>query len=232
VGALLFVVHPVLVESVAWMAELKNTVSLFPFLLAMVVWIDYDKKGRSEDYFISLILYVIALLCKSSVITFPVIILLHAWWRRGRIGRLDLVRSLPFFIFSVLDYIGVAMVMKHGVGEQFINLGDGAARLACTGLSLAFYFSKCFLPVQLMPIYPSWNDNPPSLIQFTPWLVMALVGWWLWERRQGWARHVLFGLGFFIISLLPFCGVAQISFMRFSWVMDHMVYVPIIGLIA
>ena len=231
-GALLFIVHPVLVESVAWMAELKNTVSLLPFLIALGAWIDFDKKRRREDYAICLVFYIVALLCKSSVITFPAIILLHAWWRRGRIDRLDLLRSVPFFIVSVLDYIGVAMVMKHGVGEQFINLGGGAARLACTGLSLAFYFSKCFLPVRLMPIYPSWNDNPPSLLQLTPWLVMAAVGWWLWERRRGWGRHALFGLGFFVISLLPFCGVARISFMRFSWVMDHMVYVPIIGLIA
>ena len=140
--------------------------------------------------------------------------------------------ALPFFLFSFLDYIGVALVMKHGVGEQFIPLGGAASRLACTGLALAFYFSKCFLPINLMPIYPNWPVDPPSAPQFLPWLVLAGVVWWLWEKRRGWGRHALFGLGFFVLTLIPFCGAAKISFMRFGWVMDHMVYMPIIGLIA
>src|SRR5208282_5874533 len=78
-GGLLFAIHPVMVESVAWMAELKNTLSMPPFLLAMCAWIDYDRRGKAEDYFLALGLFLVAMLCKTSMVMFPVVILLHAW---------------------------------------------------------------------------------------------------------------------------------------------------------
>ena len=97
-GGLIFAVHPVTVESVAWISELKNTLSLPPLLLAMGAWVDYEEKGNRKDYFLALGLFLVAMLCKTSMVMFPMVILLFDWWKRGRIGWKDLKASLPFFV--------------------------------------------------------------------------------------------------------------------------------------
>jgi len=227
-GGLLFAIHPVMVESVAWMAELKNTLSMPPFLLAMCAWIDYDRRGKLEDYFLALGFFLVAMLCKSTMVMFPVVILLFAWWRRGRIGWRDLQHTVPFFAISLAVGLTLIAFLRHGVGEDTIPLGGFLSRLACAGLSLSFYFSKCFL--QLLPIYPQWTINPPEPWQFIPWLLLASALCWLLSKPASWARHALFGFGFFLINLAPFVGFRAISFMRFAWVMDHFLYLPIIGL--
>jgi protein O-mannosyl-transferase len=261
-GALLFTVHPVIVESVAWMSELKNTIALPPFILAMLAWLSYDRTRRPEYYVAAFVLYFISMLAKTSGVMFPVIILLYDWWKHGRIGAWDNIRSvndfihratraleeqlwnflptIPFFVIAISDAWFLILYLRHGVGEQFIPglLGGPLGRTACAGLSLIFYFSKCILPVNLLPIYPQWVVTPPSftleyLLKFLPWPVMALGFWWLLKRReQPWARAAVFGFGFFFLSLLPFVGWRAISFMRFGWVMDHFLYVPILGLIG
>jgi hypothetical protein len=231
-GGLLFAIHPVMVESVAWMAELKNTLSMPPFLLAMCAWIDYDRREKAEDYFLALGLFLVAMLCKTSMVMFPVVILLHAWWKHGSIRWRDLKNSAAFFAVSLAVGLALIAFLRHGVGEDLIPLDGFLSRMACAGLSISFYFSKCFLPVELLPMYPQWKIDPPSLAQFLPWPVFGGAIYWLWTRRGDWARHLLFGLGFFLINLVPFVGFHTISFMRFAWVMDHFLYLPIIGLLG
>ena len=232
-GGLIFVVHPVQVESVAWISELKNTLSLPPFLLAVCAYIDYENHGRKRDYFIALALFLAAMLCKATMVMFPLVILLYAWWRRGRLGRKDLAASAPFFAISLL--IGLTTIwflQQHAMAGQAPNLGSFLSRVACAGLAISFYFAKCLLPIELMPIYPRWELDPPSLAQFVPWPVLGGVVAWLWTKRDTWGRHALLGLGFFLINLLPFAGFTAGSYMIFAWVMDHILYIPLIGLIG
>jgi tetratricopeptide (TPR) repeat protein len=231
-GALIFTVHPVLVESVAWIAELKNTLSLPFFLLAMMAWIDFDAQRKTRDYLLALGLFILALLSKPTMIMFPFIILLYAWWKRGRIDWRDLRASAAFFAASLAMGIATVWFLNRTAGEQSVVLGGLMSRLACAGLCIAFYFSKCVLPIDLMAIYPQWKLDPPSPLQFLPWLVLGAVLYFLWTRRAGWGRHVLLGLGFFLINLAPFLGLNAGSYMNYTWVMDHIVYIPIIGLIA
>ena len=232
IGGLIFAVHPILVESVAWMAELKNTLSMPPFLLAMCAWIDYKERGKIDHYLLSLALFLVAMLCKTSMVMFPFIILLYAWWKQARVTWRDLRESVAFFAVSLAVGLALIAFLRHGVGEETIPLGGFLSRMACAGISLSFYFSKCFLPVGLLPIYPQWVVNPPTVWQFLPWPVFAGAIYWLWRKRAPWARTVLFGWGFFLLNLLPFVGFRAISFMRFGWVMDHFLYVPILGLLG
>ena len=276
-GALIFTVHPVLVESVSWMAELKNTIAMPTFILAVLAWINFERTRLWEYYVLAFVLYLVSMLTKTSCVMFPVIILLYDWWKQPetnflqvfisevtlslrtvlalvnarpgyfrRIGneisqiRWTFVPTIPFFIVAVSDAYFLIIYLRHGVGEQFIPglLGGPLGRTACAGLSLIFYFSKCILPANLLPIYPQWVVTPPSftleyVLKFLPWLVMAFGFWWLLKRReQPWARTAVFGFGFFFLNLLPFVGWRAISFMRFGWVMDHFLYVPILGLIG
>ncbi|HEY8994011.1 MAG TPA: tetratricopeptide repeat protein, partial [Lacunisphaera sp.] len=276
-GALIFVVHPVLVESVSWMAELKNTIAMPTFILAVVAWLNFERTRNLWYYVASFVLYVISMLTKTSGVMFPVIILLYDWWKNPETNFVSLffqeaeasfravlalfnfgpgyfrrfwnevshlrwtyVPTIPFFIVAVADAYYLILYLRHGVGEQFIPglLGGPIGRTACAGLSLIFYFSKCVLPYNLLPIYPQWEVNNPSfsleyILKFLPWPVMAFGFWWLWKRSaQPWARAAFFGFGFFFLNLLPFVGWRAISFMRFGWVMDHFLYVPILGLIG
>jgi tetratricopeptide (TPR) repeat protein len=255
-GGLLFVVHPLVVESVAWAAELKNTLSLPLLLAAMIAYLDYDGlqverldpkalvTGRSRasalgsmrsTYFLSLGFFVLALLAKSSVAMFPLVILLYAWWQRGRIGRRDLMASLPFFAAA----LGLGLVtfwFQHHRAMQPAEIevlaGGPLSRLAGAGLALAFYLGESLLPLRLSPIYPRWPIDPPALVQFAPWLGFALLTGWLWSQRAGRGRSVLFALGFFAINLLPVLGFVTFTYMKESWVADHFVYISLLGVIG
>ena len=231
-GGLIFTVHPVLVESVAWISELKNTLSLPFFLLAMSAWVDYDARGKWRDYALALGLFLLALLGKPTMVMFPVVILLHAWWKRGRLGWPDARASAAFFAVSLATGLATLWFLNRTAGEQSVVLGGVLSRLACAGLSISFYFSKCVLPLDLMTIYPKWIVDPPSPLQFLPWPVLGGVLYCLWTQRAGWGRHALLGLGFFLINLAPFIGLNAGSYMNYTWVMDHVLYIPIIGLIG
>lgn len=232
-GGLLFAVHPLVVESVAWIAELKNTLSLPPLLLAMCAWLDYDERRRWQDYLLALLLFLAAMLCKSSVVMLPVILLLHAWWKRGRIAWRDVRASAAFFIVSlVLGLVTVWFQHQRSIGSGDLPVGGIMSRLAGAGLAGSFYFSRCVLPVRLLPIYPRWAVDPPSPLQFLPWLVLGAVLGWLWSRRATWGRHALLGAGFFLVNLVPVLGFIKMSYLYISGVADHFVYLPLIGLIG
>lgn len=232
-GGLIFAIHPALVESVAWIAELKNTLSLPFFLLAMIAWLDYDTTHRTRDYILALVLFLAAMLGKTSVVMFPLVLLLHAWWKRNRITRRDLRATAPFFGISlVLGLVTLWFLRHHAIGDQPLEIGGFFSRLQNAGLSLAFYFSKSFWPADLMPIYPPWQIVPPSPLQFWPWPLFFAALYGLWMKRETWGRPTLLGFGFFLIMLLPFIGLVPASYMKFTWVMDHLLYVPILGLIG
>jgi hypothetical protein len=221
----------------AWISELKNTLSLPFFLLSMCAWIDYEERPRPGRYLLAAALFLVAMLCKISMCLFPVVILLYAWWKRGRIRWSDLAASAPFFLISLV-LVEVTMVAGnsyarlHNVPPPIVPLGGFSSRLALAGLSISFYLWKSIWPAQQLLIYPQWPIDPPSLLQFLPWPILGGVIYWCWRKRQSWGRHVLLGLGFFLINLAPFLGFKVISYMEFTWVMDHFLYLPLIGVIG
>ena len=235
-GGLIFAVHPMMVDSVALVNELKAALSLPPFLLAMCFYIDYEEHGRRRDYGLALGLFVVAMLCKITMAMFPVVILLYAWWKRKRIGWGDLVASAPFFIISLV--LGMTTILA---GNWYAQLHGALAevpaaglffRLVLVGQTISFYFSRCLLPITPLPIYPQWTVDPAAPLQFLPWPIIGGTIYYLWTKRGIWGRDALLGLGFFLIMLAPFWGATWISYMRFTWVLEHLLYIPILGLIG
>lgn len=239
-GALIFVVHPVVVESVAWISEMKNTLSLALLVGAMLAYAAFDERREAGEgrrgraaYAASLLLFVLALLSKSTVVMFPAVLLLHAWWKRGRIGRRDLGASAPFFLAAlVLGAVTVWFQHHRAIAGLSVGAGGVASRLAAAGLAMAFYFFQAIFPWDLSPVYPRWAVDPPSALQFLPWLVLAAVLAWLWRKRADWGRTALFGLGCFLLNLLPVLGFVPFAYQRLSWVADHFAYLPLLGLIG
>lgn len=233
-GGLIFAVHPACVDSVAWIVEIKNTLSLAPFLLAMSAWVDFEERRAPRAYILALVFFTTALLTKISATPFPLVILLYAWWKRGRIAWGDLAASAPFFAVS----LALGTLSISSVPLYYQSIGQVAepnpiiawpSRLVLAGQSLGVYFAHCVWPVNLRPIYPKWPVDPSSPIQFLPILLVAMAFVFLWQKRATWGRHGLLGLGFFIIFLGPFLGFMPVSYMNFTWVMDHLLYIAIIG---
>ena len=236
-GGLLFAVHPAQVESVAWISELKNTLSLPFALLTMIFWIDYEETKKPRDYRLAIGFFLVSMLCKISFALFPLVILLYAWWKRQRIGWNDLRVSVPFFTVSIILGLmtvraGQRFALDFQITTNPIPIGGFLSHLALAGTSLSFYFIESLFPLDPLPLYPQWSVNPFRIAQLLPWLVSSAMLVLLWFRRQTWGRHALLGLGFFIILMLPFLGFITVSFMQFTWVMDHFLYLPVIGIIG
>ena len=235
-GGLLFAVHPALVESVVWISELKNTLSLPPFLIAICFFIEYENHGHRRDYYAALGCFVIAMLCKVSMVSFPVVILLYAWWRRGRVDREDVENSVPFFIVSLVLvgltlWCGRVFAESHRM-EIIFPTGGLLFRVALIGQTFSFYVATVLWPFGLLPIYQHWTMENPSMLQLLPWPIFGALFYWFWLNRESWGRSALLGFGFFTLNLVPFLGFIIISYMRFTWVMDHFLYIAIIGLLG
>ena len=232
-AGLIFAVHPLGVESVAWISELKNTLSLPFFLAAAWCVVRFEQGSGRRFYFAALGLFLAAMLGKSSVVMFPCVMLLHAWWLRGRISWHDIVRSAPFFLISLLlGLITLHFQLNRAIGDEPIPIGGFDSRLAIAGMALLFYLTKIFWPLTLLPIYPQWKANPPEAYQFLPWLLIIGAFVFFWMRRKTWGRHALMAFGFYFITILPVLGFVAMSYMRVGWVADHFLYIPMIGIIA
>ena len=232
-GGLIFVVHPLAVESVAWISEIKNTLSLPFFLLSLNAYIDADQGRKKRGYGHALLFYLLAMLCKSSVVMLPVVLLLYSWWRHGRITRLDARRMLPYFAIALaLGSVTLYFQTSHYTESDVVRDRGIITRLIGAGAAIFFYLGKFILPVDLLPIYPRWNLNPPSPSRLLTIPLVALTLAALWTKRETWGRHAILGVGFFLINLLPVIGLCRMTWMNISWVADHLVYLPMIGLIG
>ncbi len=236
-GGLLFLVHPMTVDSVALVNEFKTSLSLPPFLLALIAWVEYEEQGNLRFYFLALGLFLAAMLCKITMMTFPLVIPLYAWWKRGRVGGRDLLASVPFWCISLAlgyasTYAGKAYEPVGTILRPDLLAGHPLSRLVLIGQVILVYFSRFFLPAVPMPLYPRWNMDAASPLAWLPWILLLAVPLYLVVRRKTWGRHALLGLGFFAIMIAPFTGVHWISYMNATWILEHLLYLPMIGLIG
>jgi protein O-mannosyl-transferase len=243
-GALLFAVHPLAVESVAWVAEMKNPLSLVLLLLSFLMYLRWDAlrndeggnlKPESKTTFkfqlSAFIFFLASLLSKSSVVMFPVVLLLHAWWKRARVSRSDLAAIAPFAAVSLaLGLVTVWFQSHRAIEDLDLGLGGPISRVAVAGRSLIFYLGKAVCPAGLLPAYPRWSASPVVLLDLWPWLAAGVAAAALIRVRRPWSRGLVFGGGVFLANLLPVLGLVPMAYQRFSWVADHLAYLPLAGL--
>jgi protein O-mannosyl-transferase len=230
-GGLLFVIHPLAVESVAWMSEVKNTLSLPFYLLALDAWMDHEE-GSSSGYWRSILYYVAAMLCKTSTVMLPIVLLLYCWWKRGRIARREIRLMIPFCLIAVILGLLTIHFQDQKPNSDEFELGGPFTRLVGGATALFFYLGKFVLPIGLLPIYPRWTSDAPSTFVVLTSVLFFLLFLGLATQRKDWCRAVLFGLGFFLLNLLPVLGFLKMSYLQIASVADHFVYLPMIGLIG
>jgi tetratricopeptide (TPR) repeat protein len=232
-AGLLFAVHPVAAGSTAWIAERKNVLCMVFYLLAIQAYLIFDERGRWRWYLLSVALFLLALLSKTSVVMLPFVLFLCIWWKRGAIDRKDIYRSVPFFALSlVLGLVTVWFQWQHAISGEVVRPEGMASRAAAAGWIVWFYFYKLLLPVALCAIYPRWTVDGSSPVAFIPLLLLAAGLFVLWRNRQDWGRSPLFAFGYFLIVILPVLGFADMSYMRLSFVADHLQYPAMVGVIA
>ena len=238
VGALVFIVHPQAVESVAWIAELKNTLSVPLLLLASLFFVDYsDRSARSEEgargyWILSLAAYAASLLAKSSGVMFPVVILAYGWWRWGEVRKKEVLASLPFFGVSlVLGLVTVWYQVHRAIGvASSVHPFPLGVRLGNAGHGFLFYLSKAVVPSGLAPLYPVWSFDALSGASVMGWALVVAAACACWVGRSTWGRHLALGLGWFFLNLVPVLGVIPMAFSRLAGASDHFAYLSLIGI--
>jgi len=228
VAGLLFAVHPVAVESVAWVSERKNVLSGVFFFASLLAWARFDEDGRRREGIASFLLYLLALLAKTSVVMLPFVQLGMALWRRGKVTRRDLVRTAPFFALSaafgaLTIWFQSANVLRGEVAERGL-----AERVGGAGWAVASYAQKAFLPFDLALVYPRWPVDPRSTAWWIPAaVIVAAVAAFLVVGRRDWVRPVVFALGYHALLVLPVLGFLDMAFFAIAPVSNHLQYLAL-----
>ena len=232
-AAFLFALHPVCVESVAWITEQKNTLSTVFYLLSALVYLRFDENRRRRTYGLATLLFTLAILSKSVAATLPAALLVVIWWQRGRVEwKRDVVPLLPWFVLGAAEGLFTAWVEVQFIGAQGeVFRLSFLQRFLVAGRAVWFYLGKLFWPHPLIFIYPRWKIDASVLGQYLyPLSLLALLGL-LWRGRNR-SRAPLAALLFFIGSLFPVLGFFNVYAFNFSYVADHFQYLPALGVIA
>jgi tetratricopeptide (TPR) repeat protein len=232
-AGLLFALHPVCVESVAWISEQKNTLSAVFYLGAMLAYLHFDRDRRRSHYYLALGLFLLALLSKTVTATLPAALLVIFWWQRARLDwRRDVLPLAPWLLLGACGGLFSAWM------ERTI-IGAGGAEFALTpvqrglvaGRAICFYLGKLAWPADLMFIYPRWNVNPAVgwqyLFPLAVLVLLAALGWVARRRRGPLAAFLLF-----VGTLFPSLGFLNVYPFVFSYVADHFQYLACLGILA
>jgi len=231
-AALVFALHPVCVESVAWISEQKNTLSALFYLGSALLYLQFLENRRRSSYAAAFTLFALALLTKSVTASLPGALLVVLWWRRGLGWRRDVLPLLPWFVVGALSGLFTAWTEARLIGAEGADFSFGALeRLLLAARASLFYISKLAWPTNLMFIYPRWLLDPG---QVWPWIALAglavlLVVLGMLARRH---RGPLAGLLFFLGTLVPVLGFVNVYPFLFSFVADHFQYLACIGIIV
>ena len=247
-GAALWALHPVMVQSVAWVTELKNTQSCLFYLLSILFFLKWEDEMRSASklpaaltgyrrspvaFALSFLFFLLATLSKSSVVMLPFVLALCIWWMRGRFRWRDALALVPFMLVSALASAWTIWEQKfhaRAVGPDWAQTFP--ERCIIAGRAIWFYLGKLLWPHPLIFIYPRWEVDPSKFIAYLPLLlaIAGLVG--LWFIRAAWSRALFFAGVYYVISLFPVLGFFTVYFFRYSFVSDHFQYLASMGPLA
>jgi tetratricopeptide (TPR) repeat protein len=229
-AAALFALHPVQVESVAWISELKNTLSCLFFLSAGFAYLKFDEQRTRGLYVLALVLFIAGLLCKTVIAPLPAVLLVVFWWKRGTISwKRDVAPVLPFFIVGISAGLFTAWVERNFVGAQgnAFNLSI-LDRCLIAGRDFWFYLFKLIWPQSLIFIYPRWQIDAGAWWQYL-FPIAALIAFAvLWKMRTRW-RGPLAAMLIFVGLLFPALGFINVYPFIYSFVADHFQYLACIG---
>ncbi len=238
-GSALWALHPVQVESVAWVAELKNTQSCLFYLGSILFFLKWLEDGensnrRAWDYAWAVACAALAMASKPSTVILPVVLGLCTWWMKGGLNRQLLLRLAPFLVFSLAS-TALTMWPKPLPADAIADphwAQTWPQRIAIAGDAFWFYLGKLLWPHPLMAVYPRWEIDAASWLSYVPLLAAVVLMAGLWLYRETKLRPVFFAFAYYLVALSPFLGLINQSFWRFSFVEDHLQYLACMGPLA
>jgi protein O-mannosyl-transferase len=234
-AAAIFALHPVQVESVAWISELKNVLMGFFFLLTLLTWIEYvdaTHKHRRILYVAALVFYLLALSAKATACTLPAALLLVLWLKQKPIGRRALLEIVPFVVLALgIGLVAVWWEKYHQGTRMLVSLGP-VERLLIASRAVWFYLGKIFWPAKLTFIYPQWRIDPTNPTAYLWPIAVAVAVVLIFYGRRFFGRSVEVAALFFVMTLGPLLGFVMLYTFRYTFVADHYQYLASIGPIA
>jgi protein O-mannosyl-transferase len=230
-AAAIFALHPVHVESVAWITEQKNTLSAVFYLAAAMAYLRFDENRGMAWYFGAMALFALALSAKIVTVTLPAALLVIFWWQRGKLSwRRDVLPLVPFFAIGAVAGVFLAWLERLAANGPDFAL-TFLERCLLSGRVVWFYLGELFWPAKLVFINPRWEISLKVWWQYLFPLALLILLAVLWALRRRW-REPLASMLFFVGTLFPVLGFLNICWFRFSYVADHFQYLASLGIIT
>ena len=231
-GAALWALHPVQVESAAWIAETKNTQSGVFFLLSLLFFLrlspEMPIRRDKLKYGLMVLFAALAMASKASTVVLPVLLCLCGWWMERKWNWRTVVRLAPVFALSLLSGI-VTMwttgLQVNGSHDRELHpewIRSMPERILTAADAVWFYLYKLLWPLQIYTNYPHWNIDAHSAIQWLPLFGLLATLAILWRTRG--LRSYFFAFAWFLIALFPVLGLVEQPILRYSFVFDHFQY--------
>jgi protein O-mannosyl-transferase len=227
--AALFALHPLHVESVAWISERKDVLSTLLWMLALLVYTDYAKIGRISRYLFALLLFGIGLMAKPMLVSLPFVLLLFDYWPLGRFAKgrtfYLLIEKLPFLAFSIASSVVTLFAQQRVHAMMPLDMAPIFLRAQDATLAYIAYIGKLFWPGGLAVIYP--YDRHPSplhvLLSLAALVIVSTVAILIRHHKP----YAFTGWFWFLITLVPVIGIVQVGPQSMA---DRYTYIPFIGL--
>jgi hypothetical protein len=232
-AAAIFALHPIQAESVAWISELKNTLSGVFYFGSVLAYLKFDHTRNRRSYAVALVLFVFGLMSKTVIATLPVAILIIFWWKRGKLSwKRDVWPLIPFFLLGTAAGMFTAWVERSLIGAQGVDFKYSVTeRFLIAGRVIWFYLGKLIWPLDLIFVYPRWRVSQTLWWQYLYPAGSLLLLVVLIRLSRRW-RAPMAGVLFFIFTLFPVLGFFNVYPFRYSLVADHFQYLASLGIIT
>jgi tetratricopeptide (TPR) repeat protein len=237
VAAAIFALHPVEVESVAWITERKNVLMMLFFLLSLLKWVQFVEESETRRarrfYVLSLLFYALSLFSKTTACTMPAALILILWIKHIPLKAKRWLQVAPYLLLGLA--MGILTVWFELIHQSTGRLALGlnpVNRMLLAGRALWFYVGKLILPLQLSFSYPTWKIDENDPRQYVWFLGCLIAAWSIWRWRDMLGRKAIAAIIFFPVMLFPILGFFSLYTFRYTYVADHYQYVASIGLIA
>jgi tetratricopeptide (TPR) repeat protein len=237
--AALFALHPLHIESVAWIAERKDVLSTFLGLLTLFFYIKYVNKPDQKKYILVLIVFSLGLMAKPMLVTLPFVLLLIDYWplkrfltrkrnkqKDNHISRQIFLEKLPMLVLVVFSCIITFLVQKHGGAVQSLEHISFPSRIANSSVSYVKYILKMFWPMRLAIYYPFPKMGIPFWQITGSILILGVTTFFIFYRRNRFP-YLFTGWFWYLGTLIPVIGIVQVGGQAIA---DRYTYIPLIGL--
>lgn len=227
ITALLFGIHPLHVESVAWVAELKDVLYSFFFICGLITYLRFTDQQKAKWYVLTVVLFLLSLLSKGMAVSFSVVLVLIDDYRGRLMLRKTWLEKIPFFILSIIFGL-IAIKAQHSESALHGDVISWAQRIVFAAYAYITYIQKLIFPVPINAYYPypvGPQDAIPVLYYIYPALVLALIGLCIWAVQKN--KKVFFSIAFFTVTILL---VLKLMPVGYALMADRYTYIPSIGI--